>query len=951
MRRLDSIAVLSCLAALAGAACHGGGRDGLPHASGSESFDSPPPGGRAGSALDTAGAAPAGAPASPAAAGATAPRAIEEADIYKRVGATLYVLNAYRGLEVVDLTDLSAPRVVSRLPVGATPVDLYVRGSTALVVVNDWFAYVAAEDGARPERGSRVLAVDVSDPAHPAVAAEFAVDGEIEQTRLVGDVLYVVSRTYPSYEWLPIAAVSGVAGAAGVASPAPDTAFVASFDVADPLHPIAVARVDFPAGGWTAHACVTSERVTLSFAGWEGDGAGGYGPVTRFRVLDISDPGGALKLGADFSTRGLVQDRWAMDFDQGTGLFRAVLASDWNGGAAVALWSSPTPDAATPLSRLALDVPEALTAARFDGARVYVVTARRTDPLWAVDASDPRNPVLAGSLSMPGQLDFIEPRGDRLVALGHTSEAGLPFQLAVSLLDVADLAAPKLLARVPFGASWGSVNAQPDDVRKAFIVLDPPPAGAGLVLVPVQGWDQTTYAFAGGTQLIDLSRDGLALRGFLGHPGAVKRSFPLDDAGARLVSLSDSALQTVDASNRDAPRELARLDLARSVSALALAHGKAVELSGDWYRGDVELAVTDALDPDAASPLARVKVAAPSARMFQDGDVLWLLASDYASGQAWIEAVDVSDPVHPAHRGRLALSGDDALGVFPGEWFYGDEAVLVGHALAIHRSSWLCRGVCLAGGGGSAAGELRILDLSDPDEPRLAAAVAIPDSSWAWGLYAAGSYLWLTHFEWHDGDDLGRYYVDRVDLSDPAHPRLLPKLNVPGVFFAASPDGRALYTLETWWPSNGSTPTTWLHALDLTARGTARLRGSANVGGYPSGVAAAGGFAWVATTDGSGSTSRTRLAAVDLGTVSVTSDQAVEGGWAWVRAAAGGKLFVEASWQDQGLLIYGLADPAHPAFERFYRTPSWVWDIVVDGGRAYLPSGPYGVPVVDLSAP
>src|SRR6266542_442323 len=138
MRRLDIALVLCCLAALLGAGCRGS--DGLPHAPGAQSFESPPPGGRAGGAggIASAGApGPAAAPATPGAAAsdASAPRAIEEADVYKRVGSTLYVLNAFRGLQVVDLTDLSAPRLVSRVPVSATPIDLYVRGSTALLDV------------------------------------------------------------------------------------------------------------------------------------------------------------------------------------------------------------------------------------------------------------------------------------------------------------------------------------------------------------------------------------------------------------------------------------------------------------------------------------------------------------------------------------------------------------------------------------------------------------------------------------------------------------------------------------------------------------------------------------------------------------------------------------------------------------------------------------------------
>src|SRR6266496_1390220 len=121
----------------------------------------------------------------------------------------------------------------------------------------------------------------------------------------------------------------------------------------------------------------------------------------------------------------------------------------------------------------------------------------------------------------------------------------------------------------------------------------------------------------------------------------------------------------------------------------------------------MELAITDALDPDAAAPLARVDVAAPSARMFQDGDVTWLMARDWASGAAWLQAVDLSDPLHPALRGRLDLAAGQGGGFYPLWWGYGDEAVLVGHALAVHDARWFCPGGCATAGGAEPA---RVVD-------------------------------------------------------------------------------------------------------------------------------------------------------------------------------------------------------------------------------------------------
>ena len=337
---------------------------------------------------------------------------------------------------------------------------------------------------------------------------------------------------------------------------------------------------------------------------------------------------------------------------------------------------------------------------------------------------------MTGHLQMPGQLDFIEPRGDRLLALGHTSEAGVSWQLAASLIDVADPAAPRLLSRVTFGGQYGWTGASTDDLRKAFLIFDPPPASFGLVLVPAQGWDAATWTYLGGTQLIDYQRDALTLRGLLAHPGAPKRAFPLDAGGRRLAAFSDQALQVIDASDRAAPAELARLDLARPVQAVAPLATALVELCGDWSRGDTELVVTPLREPDAPTPLASLKLPAPQARMFPVGDVVWVLATDYRTGGGWLQAVDFADPLHPVVRGKLPVGQGDSAVSDGGWWGWGGEAVLTGSVLALHHLRWIAcvTAPCYP------VDELKLYDLSDPDQPRLASTLTIPGSAWSWGL-------------------------------------------------------------------------------------------------------------------------------------------------------------------------------------------------------------------------
>ncbi|MFL5272512.1 MAG: beta-propeller domain-containing protein, partial [Anaeromyxobacteraceae bacterium] len=599
---------------------------------------------------------------------------------------------------------------------------------------------------------------------------------------------------------------------------------------------------------------------------------------------------------------------------------------------------------------------ERLTAARFDGARAYVVTARLQDPLYVIDTSDPAAPKVGQNpVHMPGQLEFIEPRGSRLVALGHTNENG-PWQLAVSVFDVKDVANPVRTSSATFG-DVGSLGVTRDDMRKAFQVLD----AAGLVLVPFQGWDWQTYRWSGGLQLLDLdlAAGTVAARGLLEHRGAITRAFPLASAPGLLCAVSDQRLQIVDATRRATPVEAAHLDLARPVIDLAFVNDKAVELSGDFVLGDTALVVTDPLAPDAATPLAEVLLAAPQARLFTVGSTAWLLAQGFGftGGGAWLQGVDLTTPASPRLAGRLDVTpGAGASLGWPASWGYGDEAAVVGSILAIHRQFW--RGPLVAAPGAPSAAplppddEVLLFDLSDADAPRLAGRVALEGSDWAWGLTASGGSLWLTEFTWSEGSaNDGRYDLLRIDVSRPNAPRVAAKVNVPGIFLGAGPGDRRVNVLETVWPeAPGPTARSFVRALDLTDHGTARLAASVEIGGWPSGALVDGARAYVATSRWSSTDFATSLAAVDLAAMRVTSSQPLApDGWASPLRAAGGKLFLTAWARGNVILVYDLADPARPAFEQAVPNPGWVRSVAVRGEYAYLPSGPYGVPMIKLA--
>jgi uncharacterized secreted protein with C-terminal beta-propeller domain len=109
---------------------------------------------------------------------------------------------------------------------------------------------------------------------------------------------------------------------------------------------------------------------------------------------------------------------------------------------------------------------EDIYATRFMGNRCYIVTFKLTDPLFAIDLSNPLNPTVMGELKIPGYSNYLHPYDEtHLIGFGKDAAVYLPEKtnpdapntdtwwwtggaafyqgLKVVLFDVADMKNPK----------------------------------------------------------------------------------------------------------------------------------------------------------------------------------------------------------------------------------------------------------------------------------------------------------------------------------------------------------------------------------------------------------------------------------------------------------------------------------------------------------------------------
>ncbi|MFH1016620.1 MAG: beta-propeller domain-containing protein [Pseudomonadota bacterium] len=149
---------------------------------------------------------------------------------------------------------------------------------------------------------------------------------------------------------------------------------------------------------------------------------------------------------------------------------------------------------------------EKIYATRFLGDKGFVVTFKKTDPLYAIDLSNPEHPVLRGELKIPGYSSYLHPMQDGyLLGVGKDAEAADEsadfawYQgMALSIFDVRDMDHPALVQKIGIGSRGTQSEAL--STQKAFR-YDP---ATGLVIFPIDVFegasgqsDWGTHTFSG----------------------------------------------------------------------------------------------------------------------------------------------------------------------------------------------------------------------------------------------------------------------------------------------------------------------------------------------------------------------------------------------------------------------------------------------------------------------
>jgi uncharacterized secreted protein with C-terminal beta-propeller domain len=177
---------------------------------------------------------------------------------------------------------------------------------------------------------------------------------------------------------------------------------------------------------------------------------------------------------------------------------------------------------------------EQIYSVRFLGDVGYLVTFRQTDPLFTIDLSDPRDPVVRGELKIPGYSSYLHPISDSLVlGIGQdATDTGGILGSQISLFDVSNLDHPERIAKLTLGRDSNS-TAEYD--HRAFLLWE------DTIVLPITeyGWHSGKDHFHTGAVAIGITEGALTEIARLSHPGGhdaqmgwnsqILRSLVIDD--------------------------------------------------------------------------------------------------------------------------------------------------------------------------------------------------------------------------------------------------------------------------------------------------------------------------------------------------------------------------------------------------------------------------------------
>jgi len=417
---------------------------------------------------------------------------VDEADIVKSDGKYIYVVSG-NSLIIVDAYPVEGSEIVSKTEFNDFyPIEMFVSEDKLVLFGNGRWEREIQEptQGQEPSQGIvaereimpypyyggnsvSVKLFDISNRAEPELEKELEFEGNYLTSRLIGKNAYFVVNSWPVYRGcekdeygciIPLMRENGVEKRIaeptdiGYMPPMPAQSFVtiASLNVEN-----GQTEKETVAGS-AENIFSSQENIYLASSVWlPPEGLPVMEDVERIIIGDTQKTvvnkfglrDGKIGYVGQGSVPGQVLNQFSMDEFRGN--FRIATTIGWNGSNNLYVLDEEM-NLIGSLEDLAPG--ESIYSARFMGEKAYMVTFRKVDPLFAIDVSDPTNPIVLGKLKIPGYSDYLHPIDeDHIIGIGkETIEAAKGdfawYQgLKMAIFDVSDVENPIEMHKIVIG--------------------------------------------------------------------------------------------------------------------------------------------------------------------------------------------------------------------------------------------------------------------------------------------------------------------------------------------------------------------------------------------------------------------------------------------------------------------------------------------------------------------
>ena len=336
------------------------------------------------------------------------------------------------------------------------------------------------------EQDTKIVLYDITDRKAVKRLREFKQQGSLVSSRMIDKYLYIISSYYCQSqtgltkesvkEYVPCTTddkgeVSLIPAGDIAIMPAVAAARYTVACALDITDAESIGKLAVLGGGENVYASL--ENIFVAAMSYSDESNGGTD------IMKFSVSGAGIRLKAQGTVKGTILNQFAMD--EYDGYFRIATTRGWSGEQGNNLYildgDLKEAGAVTGLAK-----GETIRSVRFAGAMGYVVTFRQTDPLFAIDLSNPKAPKVKSALKIPGFSSYMHPLDENtLVGIGTDGdESGRTFGVKLSLFDVTNPEDVKESHKFTIGGDGSSSEAWYTHKAVTYI------AEQNLFIIPVQ---------------------------------------------------------------------------------------------------------------------------------------------------------------------------------------------------------------------------------------------------------------------------------------------------------------------------------------------------------------------------------------------------------------------------------------------------------------------------------